>query len=85
MRSLFTIHAGEFLVGSEVEQRLPDVAFSGEGGRRVDQSRRPAARRPARSRHDPPEIAERIPDAAERVAPDEQRIIHACQGRGRYP
>jgi len=30
----------------------------------------------------PHEIAERIPDAAERVAADEQRIIQACQGEG---
>jgi len=30
----------------------------------------------------PSEIAERIPEAAERVAADEQRIIHACQSEG---
>ena len=30
----------------------------------------------------PSEIAERIPEAAERVAADEQRIIQACQADG---
>ena len=30
----------------------------------------------------PNEIAERIPESADRVAADEQRIIHACQAEG---